>query len=74
MVMPALLLQKPSSKSKAKEHKEALERRLTLWEKGDHLQLLKRVNISKGGLRKSPEQKYLCHIKEVFQPYEDMKD
>ena len=27
MVMPALLLQKPSSKSKAKEHKEALQRR-----------------------------------------------
>ncbi len=34
MTMPALLLQKPSSKSKAKEHTSHLERRLKLWTEG----------------------------------------
>ena len=33
-IMPALLLQKPSQNSKAKEHVEALNRRLTVWYKG----------------------------------------
>ena len=40
MVMPALLLQKPSRESKVKDHKEALTRRLALWEKGDLKSLL----------------------------------
>ena len=35
MVMPALLLQKPSSKSKSKDHLSALSRRIRSWEKGD---------------------------------------
>ena len=35
MVLPALLLQKPHAKSKAKEHSAHLERRLKLGEKGD---------------------------------------
>ena len=35
MVLPALLLQKPHAKSKAKEHSTHLEHRLNLWEKGD---------------------------------------
>ena len=30
-VMPAFLLQKPSTSSKSKEHLEALTRRLSLW-------------------------------------------
>ena len=34
MVMPALLLQKPSHNSKSKDHKAALSRRLELWEQG----------------------------------------
>ena len=38
-VMPALLLQKPSKRSKSKEHVEALERRLESWKKGDLLKL-----------------------------------
>ena len=33
MVMPALLLQKPSKSSKSKDHGAALERRLLLWKK-----------------------------------------
>ena len=43
-VMPALLLQKPSKASKAKDHLKALERRLRLWEEGNITEL---VNESK---------------------------
>ena len=41
MVMPALLLQKPSKRSKAKDHIRHLEDRLKLWEKGDIKGLIK---------------------------------
>lgn len=34
MVMPALLLQKPSKRSKTVEHVGALKRRLEVWKKG----------------------------------------
>ena len=34
-VMPALLPQKPSKSSKAKDHLQALTRRITLWEEGN---------------------------------------
>ena len=40
MVMPALLLQKPSRSSKAKDHAEALSRRLELWDKGNLHELI----------------------------------
>ena len=40
MVMPSLLLQKPFQKSKAKDHKQCLERRLALWTAGDIQSLL----------------------------------
>ena len=39
-VMPALLLEKPSRKSKAREHFIALERQLKLWDEGDINELL----------------------------------
>ena len=35
MVMPHLLLQKPHSRSKVKDHVKCLERRLSLWQQGD---------------------------------------
>ena len=34
-VIPELLLDKPSKSSKAKDHLQALERRVTLWDKGN---------------------------------------
>ena len=40
MIMPNLLLQKPSKNSKAKDHLIALERRMQSWLKGDHMELL----------------------------------
>ena len=39
-IMPALLLQKPSKTSNAKDHLEALERRLRLWEEGNITELV----------------------------------
>ena len=33
MILPSLLLQKPSRKSKAKQHSAKLSQRLTLWKK-----------------------------------------
>ena len=41
MVLPSLLLQKPSKKSKTKDHCAALQRSLTLWHDGNVLELLK---------------------------------
>ena len=43
MVMPSLLLQKSFQKSKAKDHKQCLERRLALWTAGDIQSLLQEV-------------------------------
>ena len=43
MVMPSLLLQKPSKKSKAKEHSEQLRERLELWKSGDFDSLVREV-------------------------------
>ena len=40
MIMPNLLLQKPSTNSKAKDHLTALERRMQSWLKGDLMELL----------------------------------
>ena len=45
MAMPSLLLQKPSQKSKSKDHLRALERRLELWESGEVMELLKESDI-----------------------------
>ena len=39
-IMPGLLLQKPYARSKPKEHKNCLERRLKLWKEGDFKALL----------------------------------
>ena len=41
MIMPSLLLQKPSRNSKSKENNESLTRRLQLWKNGVLISLLK---------------------------------
>ena len=45
MVLPTLILQKPSATSKSKEHSAAIERRLNLWRQGDLDLLLKEVRF-----------------------------
>ena len=41
MIMPCLLLQKPSKDSKSKDHVNALKRRFSLWQNGELLELLR---------------------------------
>ena len=53
MIMPALLLQKPSSVSKSKDHTAALKRRLAIWKRGDFLELLRESQTIQGRLRAS---------------------
>ena len=50
MVMPALLLQKPTFKSTSKEHSQCLTRRLKQWEAGDFDGLLCETRTIQGKL------------------------
>ena len=50
MVLPSLLLQKPSKKSKTKDHCAALQRRLTLLHDRNVLELLKEGKTIQGTL------------------------
>jgi hypothetical protein len=43
MILPTILLQKPSARSKAKDHSQALERRLNLWKSGKLDELMKEI-------------------------------
>ena len=52
MIIPALLLQKPSAKSKAKQHSESLRKRLDLWRKGDILKLQQEATHIQAGFKK----------------------
>ena len=52
MVMSSLLLQKPSQKSKSKDHLRALERRLELWESGEVMELLKESDTIQNNIDK----------------------
>ena len=57
MVMPALLLQKPHPRSKAKDHVIYLERRLQLWGSGKLKELLVEGRMIQHQLsRKPPKQ------------------
>ncbi len=53
MIMPALLLQKPSKKSTAKHHTQYLDRRLDLWESGRFDELLRESLAIQHNLTKS---------------------
>ena len=53
MTMPALLLQKPHSKSKTKDHITCLTRRLSTWENGDIALLVREGNQIQGHLHSS---------------------
>ena len=54
MILPNLLLQKPSMKSKAKDHTECLERRLKQWNEGKILDILKEGTIIQNKLKEKP--------------------
>ena len=66
MVLPTLILQKPSATSKSKEHSEAMERRLALWKQGDIDLLLKEVRFFQGRFVNSKKPRKVKDISKTF--------
>ena len=57
MMLPTILLQKPSAKSKAKQHSEALERRLQQWRSGKIDELVREIKQIQSAFKKSQTSK-----------------
>ena len=53
MTLPSLMLQKPHAKSKTHDHISSLQRRLSLWEKGDIWNLIKEGRALQKSLARS---------------------
>jgi len=66
MIMPSLLLQKPSRTSKAKDHLKALERRLDLWNPGNILELLHEAETIQKSLKTICSKRYISEISKKF--------
>ena len=66
MVMPSLLLQKPSQKSKSKDHLRALERRLELWESGEVVELLTESVTIQENLKAASKTTFINKISKKF--------
>ena len=66
MVMPNLLLQKPSKSSKAKDHQLALERRLALWKNGDIVELILEAETIQNQLKFTGGKKTIAEISKSF--------
>ena len=65
MVLPTLILQKPSATS-SKEHSKAIERWLNLWRQGDLDLLLKEVRFIRGKFVNSKKARTFKDISKVF--------
>ena len=66
MVMPTLLLQKPSASSKSRDHKAALQRRLILWQKGDLKELMQECETLQKRLKDSLPSRSIEAISKKF--------
>ena len=66
MIMPSLLLQKPSKTSKSKDHLIALERRMEDWFNGDLQKLLHEGDTIQKGLQSSTDERNLNKISKQF--------
>ena len=66
MVMPSILLQKPSKNSKSKDHVKALERRLCLWNSGNILELLKESKAIQNNLQSINKPETIGEISKRF--------
>ena len=66
MVMPALLLQKPSSTSKSKDHSLALKRRLLAWERGDLHELLRESETIQSRIKSSVPKNSIDAVSRKF--------
>ena len=58
IVLPILLLQKPSKTSKSKEHIACLERRLSLWLSGELMELVREGRALQQRLSRGPDARY----------------
>ena len=66
MVLPALILQKPSSRSKTKEHSECILRRLEMWRNGDLNMLMREVNTIQRKLVTSQKKRSFEDTSRIF--------
>ena len=66
MILPTIMLQKPSARSKAKEHSVALERRLKLWKSGDIDQLIREIRYIQKSFTSSKKQRSPDDISRSF--------
>ena len=65
-VLLALVLQKPSQKSKARDHQKCLAKRLELWKDGKIAELLREGRSVQKRLVRSHQKKNIFHIKKIF--------
>ena len=66
MVLPSLLLQKPSAKSKAKDHSAALVRRLSTWQRGEIDELLREVKQIQQRFKKTKVKRSQEDVARIF--------
>ena len=66
MILPTLILQKPSATSKSRDHSIAIERRLTLWKQGKLNILMKEIRFIQKKLKPSSKAKSMEEISKLF--------
>ena len=55
MILPNLMLQKPSAKSKTKDHTKALEQRLAQWKEGKIFELWRDCRVIQNKMKTNPK-------------------
>ena len=66
MVLPSVILQKPSATSKTKEHSVAIERRFPLWRQGDLIMLMKEIRFTQDRFVNSKRARSVEDISRTF--------
>ena len=66
MIMPALLLQKPSYNSKARDHTDCLNRRIAQWENGQFDTLMSECRAIQSNIRANSKLPSTDHIAKTF--------
>ena len=66
LVLLALVLQKPSQKSKARDHQECLAKRLALWKNGKIAELLREGRTVQKRLVRSHQKKDPPHNTKIY--------
>ena len=66
MILPALVLQKPSAKSKSQDHVAALKRRMKLWKDGEIMSLLSEAQVIQKRMKSGQFRQSHCDIAAKF--------